>query len=143
MNHNVINQHTDACWTAAVEAALKLLDLQLQASMSTYESLYHYVEENCCVRLAAGSRNGLSTWVAHHATEHDLIVLPTGEQIKPYLRTLNPRAQVVKADWPHYRGEVAPQRIYIDQASSLTPHQIRNIYRSTANNVEQRWFLLG
>ena len=138
-----MNQHTDACWTAAVEAALRLLDLQPQASMSTYGSLYHYVEENCSVRLAAGSRNGLSTWVAHHASAHDLIVIPTVEQVKPYMRTLNPRAQVVEADWPHYRGGVAPQRIYVDQATSLTPHQIRNIYRSTANNVEQRWFLLG
>jgi hypothetical protein len=133
----------DKAWTQAVDAALKLLDHQPAVSMSMYAKLEHYVVDNATIRLSAGQRNGLSTWIAQHATEHDLIVVPKSESVKPFIRTNSPRAQVVAADWPHYRGGTAPQRIYVDQASVLDKTQIQHLYHATTSNVEQRWFLLG
>ena len=138
MNLDVLN----TTWKCAVDACLAVVNLPGARELIVDSNFARLAEQNLTVRIKAGMRNGLTTFIARNATNHDLIIVPNADALRYLQRALLPKATVlpvsmIKGGMPTYK------RIWVDCASILPSSDIRAIYQATARNVEQRWFLLG
>lgn len=131
-------------WTRAINAALELLMVTRSSRHVTdWTNIAAWAAINATVTLRAGTRNGLTQWIAQTAKEYDLILVDTAMTADNLTRTQNPRAYVMPITDIDTAKVARFRNIYVDGASQIKPEYIAAMYAATAHSVEQRWFLLG
>lgn len=158
-NHNqtqtktMTDQATDSphftVFKSAIETAIYCMELNTRRpelehprfkAVENPQALAAYLRDYRTVSIDCGQRIGKTHWINEVATPEDMIV-----QATPYSWT-------TKAVITQFVGDTlfgpplgfSPKTVYVDRASLLlTPRKRELLYEVLANNIEQRFVLLG